>query len=155
MRVLCSRSLRLWIVWRGLLSGWGPKRWWRRGRAAGWAAMASTGDAETMVGGQGKTAEVLVGAPRPTYCRAFTRARFAEALPEVTATLLREAKKGSVAHLKLLVQISGIDKGEIKPAGKKRRGKGLEQLLKEAWEASGTKGAEREPETFPDTSGGE
>ena len=124
----------------------------RRGRLGRYA---QTGDAETEAGGQGRKAEVPVGAPRPTYCRAFTRARFAEALPEVTATLLREAKQGSVAHLKLLVQISGIDKGEIKPAGRKRKGKGLEQLLKEAWERQGSAGQPEEPERFPDTSGGE
>ncbi len=116
-----------------------------------------TGGAGTDVGGLGKKAEVSVGAPRPTYCRAFTRARFAEALPEVTATLLREAKQGSVAHLKLLVQISGIDKGEIKPAGRKRRGKNLEELLKEAWARRESEGESdsQAPGTPWDTRAGE
>lgn len=74
-----------------------------------------------------------VKAPRPRYCRTFARARFAEGLPEITETLILEAKKGSVAHLKLLVQLSGLDKGEVVPRVTKRRGKSLEAVLMEEW----------------------
>ena len=81
----------------------------------------------------GPTAGELGKAPRPAYCRVYTRARFAEALPELTHTLVREAKRGSVAHLKLLVLICGLDKGEVKPVGRRRQGKSLEQVLMEDW----------------------
>ena len=75
----------------------------------------------------------LVGAPRPKNCRLYTRARLAEELPAVTRTLLREAKKGSIAHLKLLVQISGLDKGSVTPEPKKHKGRNLEQILMDEW----------------------
>jgi hypothetical protein len=72
-------------------------------------------------------------APRPANCRVYTRARFAEALPGLMQTLIREAKRGSVAHLKLLVVICGLDQGPVKPAGRKRKVKDLEQILMEDW----------------------
>ena len=84
-----------------------------------------------------------VGAPRPRHCRTFTRARFAEALPEIAETLLKQAKKGSVAHLKLLVQLSGLDRGELVPKAQKRKGKSVTATLLEEWRReppSGTDG---------------
>lgn len=74
-----------------------------------------------------------VGAPRPRHCRTFARARFAEALPEIADTLLEQARKGSVAHLKLLVQLSGLDRGDLVPKAAKRRGKSLEAILMDEW----------------------
>lgn len=66
--------------------------------------------------------KAAVGAPRPRYCRAFTRARVAEALPEIVGRFVEEAKKGSIPHAKMLTNLGGLDKGEA-PAVKKRRGK--------------------------------
>ena len=74
-----------------------------------------------------------VAAPRPKYCRVFARARFAEALPEISDALLKQAKDGSVPHLKLLVQLSGLDKAEVVPRATRRRGKSLEAVLMEEW----------------------
>jgi hypothetical protein len=37
-----------------------------------------------------------VAAPRPKACRTYTRARVAEALPEILTTFVEEAKKGSI-----------------------------------------------------------
>src|SRR3981189_1135499 len=62
------------------------------------------------------------GAPRPKHCRTFTRARVGEALPEVVDRFVEEAKKGSIAHAKMLTTLSGLDKAEG-PAERKRRGK--------------------------------
>ncbi len=81
----------------------------------------------------GLTGGELGRAPRPGNCRVYTRARFAEALPALMQTLIREAKKGSVAHLKLLVVICGLDQGPVQPAGRKRKVKDLEQILMEDW----------------------
>jgi hypothetical protein len=62
------------------------------------------------------------GAPRPKHCRTFTRAKVAEALPEIVERFVEEAKKGSIAHAKMLTTLGGLDKSET-PEVKKRRGK--------------------------------
>ena len=62
--------------------------------------------------------------PRPKFCRTFTRARVAEALPEIVERFVEEAKKGSIAHAKMLANLGGLDKGEM-PAESKRRGKSV------------------------------
>jgi hypothetical protein len=69
-------------------------------------------------------------APKPKQCRTFTRARMAEALPEIVKTFVEEAKKGSIAHAKMLTNLGGLDKGET-PAPTKRRGKSTVRLLME------------------------
>jgi len=63
-------------------------------------------------------------APRPKFCRTFTRARVAEALPEIVERFVEEAKKGSIAHTKMLANLGGLDKGEM-PEATKRRGKSV------------------------------
>ena len=63
-------------------------------------------------------------APKPKNCKTFTRAKVAEALPEIVKTFVEEAKKGSIAHTKMLATLGGLDKGET-PAVKKRRGKSV------------------------------
>jgi len=85
--------------------------------------------------GEEQEKKALVGAPRPKYCRTYTRKRVAEALPEIVDAFAKEAKKGSVAHMKMLSNLGGLDKGEM-PVVKKRRGKTtvgrlLERLKKE------------------------
>jgi hypothetical protein len=71
----------------------------------------------------------LVGL-RPASCRTFTRARVAEALPAIVDRFVEEAKKGSIAHAKLLTNLGGLDKGEV-TGPKKRRGKSMVGLLME------------------------
>ena len=75
------------------------------------------------------------GAPRPRHCRTFTRAKVAEALPEIVERFVEEAKKGSIAHTKMLTALGGLDKGEAR-AVKKRRGKSavgklIEKIMQE------------------------
>ncbi len=72
--------------------------------------------------------KAAVGAPRPKQCRTFTRARVAEALPEIVARFVEEAKKGSIAHAKMLAVLGGLDKGEA-PQKPKRRGRSRVGLL--------------------------
>jgi hypothetical protein len=74
-------------------------------------------------------------APRPKQCRTFTRAKVAEALPEIVQTFVEEAKKGSIAHAKMLTTLGGLNEGEF-PAEKKRRGKSsvaklIEKIMQE------------------------
>jgi hypothetical protein len=74
-------------------------------------------------------------APRPKFCRSFARSRVAAALPEIVDRFVEEAKKGSIAHTKMLANLGGLDKGEI-PERKGRRGKSvvgrlLENLAKQ------------------------
>ena len=73
--------------------------------------------------------------PRPQFCRTFTRARVAEALPEIVERFVEEAKNGSIAHAKMLANLGGLDKGEM-PGATKRRGKSavgklLEKMARE------------------------
>ena len=75
--------------------------------------------------------KAAVGAPRPRYCRTFTRARVAEALPEIVERFAEEAKKGSIAHVKVLMKIGGLDTGDVVPKATKRRGKSVIQALLE------------------------
>jgi hypothetical protein len=80
----------------------------------------------------GTEGKVAVGAPRPKYCRTFTRARVAEALPEIVDRFTEEAKKGSIAHVKVLMKIGGLDTGEVVPKGTKRKGPSLIGLVKQS-----------------------
>jgi hypothetical protein len=54
----------------------------------------------------------------------------AEALPAIVDRFVEEAKKGSIAHAKLLTNLGGLDKGEV-TGPKKRRGKSMVGLLME------------------------
>ncbi len=69
-------------------------------------------------------------APKPNNCRMFTRAKVAEALPEIVKAFVEEAKNGSIAHAKMLTTLGGLDKNEA-PEVKKRRGKSSVRLLME------------------------
>jgi hypothetical protein len=89
---------------------------------------------EGLDGDGGAKAEMrksAVAAPRPKYCRTFTRARVAEALPDIVDRFTEEAKKGSIAHAKVLMKIGGLDTGDVVPKSTRRRGKGLVGLLLE------------------------
>lgn len=77
-------------------------------------------------------AGALMGAPKPRYCRAFVRKRIAERMPEMVDLLMKQANEGSLGHLKILVQLAGLDKGEVRPPVK-RREKSLEKILLEQW----------------------
>jgi hypothetical protein len=81
-------------------------------------------------GARAEGKKAAVGAPRPMLCRTFTRARVAEALPEIVERFVEEAKKGSIAHAKMLTNLGGLDKSEA-PQEKKRRGKSVVGLLLE------------------------
>jgi hypothetical protein len=71
-------------------------------------------------------------APRPGRCRRYARRRVAERLPEIADKFLDEAQEGSCAHLKVMMQLGGLDVREPpKPA--KRRGKGTAGRLLEEW----------------------
>ena len=75
-------------------------------------------------------------APRPKQCRTFTRAKVAEALPAIVDRFVEEAKKGSIAHAKMLTTLGGLDKSEMPATVQKRRGKSavgklLEKMMKE------------------------
>lgn len=59
--------------------------------------------------------------PKAKNCRTFTRARVAEALPAIVETFVEEAKKGSIAHTKMLASLSGLDKGDPLVEKKRRR----------------------------------
>ena len=79
--------------------------------------------------------EKRCAAPKPAHCRTFTRARVAEALPQIVERFVDEAKKGSIAHAKMLTVLGGLDKGELAEAKKRRRktavGRLLEKMMRE------------------------
>jgi hypothetical protein len=79
-------------------------------------------------GAEGETKRVK--APRPKFCRTFTRNRLAEALPEIAERFVEEAKKGSIQHAKVLMRLGGLE-GKDMPKPAKRRGKSFAGRLLE------------------------
>lgn len=99
-----------------------------RGRFAGASADEQNAGPVT-----GKPA--AVGAPRPRYCREYARKRLAEAAPKLVDAFLKKSIGGSVQHLKVLLEMTGIAKEPVVPVVKKRRGKTIaQQLLEELGE---------------------
>jgi hypothetical protein len=70
----------------------------------------------------------------PENCRSFAKRRVAEALPLIAEKFVEEAKKGSIQHAKVLMQLSGLDVKEnpkhVRPKGKSLAGELLEALRK-------------------------
>ncbi len=62
--------------------------------------------------------------------REKARNEIVNALPALTAVLLQKACEGSVAHMKLLIQ---LERDLDKPGPDEPRGKNLEQILMEQW----------------------
>jgi hypothetical protein len=88
-------------------------------------------DVERGVEGEKTEAKQLPGAPRPRYCRTYTRKRVAEALPDIVEKFVEQAKLGSVPHARALAALGGLDKGDVEPKVVRRRGKSLGQQLME------------------------
>jgi hypothetical protein len=84
-----------------------------------------------------------VGTPRQASCRKLAKASFTEQLPAIIEALTFEAKGGSVSHLKVLLQLAGLDKPKASSAGK-RKGKSLEAILREQWRKDEEEEAARE-----------
>lgn len=58
-----------------------------------------------------------------------------EAMPQIADVLVKNAKRGSVPHLKMVLQISGVDKRSAKAAAKPGYAQRVErELLKELQE---------------------
>jgi hypothetical protein len=55
-------------------------------------------------------------------------------VPEVADKLVKDAKTGSVQHVKLLLQVLGLEKGGMKPRTSGPREKTLEEIIMECWE---------------------
>jgi hypothetical protein len=72
-----------------------------------------------------------VGAPRSNNCRAFARKRMAEEMPDIVSALIEKTKDGSVAHAKVLLELTGVMKEPVAPKGVKRRGKSVVGTLLE------------------------
>ena len=88
---------------------------------------------EVSEAGGAEAAGAMLKAPRPRQCRAYVRKRMAEQMPEVVEMLMQQAKMGSLGHLKILVALAGLDKGDVDKAVK-RREKSLEKILLDQWE---------------------
>ncbi len=59
-----------------------------------------------------------------------TRNELVNALPELMQVLLEKARKGSVTHIKLLMQ---LERDLAHPEPEEQRGKNLEEILMEQW----------------------
>lgn len=100
-------------------------------RGPGVGAEKVSVDVERKGEAEKKAAQELPEAPRPRYCRTFTRRRVAEALPEIVEKFVQQAKRGSVPHARALAALGGLDKGDVVPKVVRRRGKSLGQQLME------------------------
>jgi hypothetical protein len=56
-----------------------------------------------------------------------------ESIPDVAAKLAEKAKEGSVAHMKLLLQLVGLEDGGFVVVEPGKREKTLEEILLEEW----------------------
>ena len=56
-----------------------------------------------------------------------------QAIPETACALATGASGGSVPHIKLLLQLVGLDEGSMGPETAKRREKTLEEIVMEQW----------------------
>ncbi len=65
---------------------------------------------------------------------AEARREVAQSLPLVVRTLAREAVEGSVTHLKLFLELSGVLKGGLAAPEKAVREPTLYEVLQEKWE---------------------
>ncbi len=71
---------------------------------------------------------------RPRECIDQARRSLVEAMPDAAKALGAKAGDGSFSHMKLMVQLLGLEKGGLKPRQKVKREKTLEQILQEQWE---------------------
>ena len=74
------------------------------------------------------------GRPRslqPKHCQSYVRKRVAQALPEILEKFIEEAKKGSIPHVKILIALSDLSRGNAAESPPQRRGSLAAVLLKE------------------------
>lgn len=62
-----------------------------------------------------------------------TQEQLLETLPLILDTLLEQARAGSLPHMKLLLELCGLDKGKLAPQEPAKREKTLEEILTEQW----------------------
>jgi hypothetical protein len=93
------------------------------------SGMAVDDDGEGVAGGTRKTAV------RSRHSRAIGKARreLVDALTEVATKLAMEAKAGSIPHMKLLLQLLGLEDGGLTPKERSKREKSLEEIVMEQW----------------------
>jgi len=61
------------------------------------------------------------------------REQLVESIPAIAATLVMEARLGSVSHMKLLLHLLGIDHGGLGAPENRPVEKTLEEILMEQW----------------------
>ena len=70
---------------------------------------------------EGEPEGVPARPPRPDLCRRFARKELAAGLPIILRRFIGEAKGGSIPHMKVLVELAGLDKdGAAKPLARRR-----------------------------------
>jgi hypothetical protein len=88
-----------------------------------------------------KTGDSDEAVPGSRRGMAGARKRISDAMPEIADVLVKNAKQGSVPHLKMALQISGVDKRSAKAVAKPAYAQRVErELLKELQELSGGSG---------------
>ena len=98
--------------------------------------MATRQEIATGLGNEHGSANAAV-ARRKRGGVARARKRIADAMPEIAELLLEKAKEGSVPHLKLALELGGVEKRAPKPANKPAYSQRVErQLLQELDEMS-------------------
>ena len=79
--------------------------------------------AEAVEPGERSAAE-LVGSARKSLM---------EAVPAAATALANDATKGSVPHIKLMMQLVGLENAGFAPVAEQRQEKTLEEILMEKW----------------------
>jgi len=80
------------------------------------------------VGQEGEVSQVKKKAPRPAACKELMQKRLAESFEEIVEGFVKEAKKGSCAHVKLTSELL-----ETASREKKAQKKGSAERMLEKW----------------------
>lgn len=80
----------------------------------------------------GEPAEVSGRSPAELVDSA--RRSMMEAVPDAATALAKQATEGSVPHIKLMMQLVGLDEAGFAPVADQRHEKTLEEILMEKWD---------------------
>ena len=101
----------------------------------GFGACVGGGMATRGVRRRPSTAEVIDASGGCTHEVIETaRKELMEAIPRVMDALIAEARRGSVQHIKLVLQLMGLEEGGLASKDMRPKEKTLEEILMEQWE---------------------
>jgi hypothetical protein len=81
-----------------------------------------------------ETTDWQAGSAEAAWLLSESRRTLHASLPKLMQKLVEEAEKGSVTHLKLLLQLMGLEDGGLQVQELRPKEKTLEEILRERWQ---------------------